>query len=145
MAENVAVHGQSTTLTAAADSGKALIEPVKSTNGSLHVSTDLLYGENATDDRLYGGAAPASKLAITATGAVKASAGKYYGYIVTTALSAAAVTIYDNASAASGTVIDVIAASTAAGTRGVLAAPVPCTAGIYASVAGTGTILFLYT
>jgi len=37
MADNVAVHGQSTTLTAAADSGKALIEPVKSTSNNLHV------------------------------------------------------------------------------------------------------------
>jgi hypothetical protein len=143
--DNVFVHGRSTTTTTTADTGKYVSEEVKVTNGQLHVSPGLISGENQTDDRLYGGPAPASKIAITATGAVKASAGKYYGYIVTTALSAAAVTIYDNASAASGTVIDVIPASTAAGTRGVLAAPVPCTNGMYANVAGTGTVLFLYT
>lgn len=105
----------------------------------------LLAGENQTDDRLYGGPAPASKTALTASGVVKASAGKYYGYIVTTALSAAAITIYDNASAASGTVVDVIPASTGAGTRGVLSAPVSCANGVYASFAGTGTVLFVYT
>lgn len=145
MADTTQIYGQSATNTTTADSGKYLLEAIKVTSGALHTSPGLLAGENQTDDRLYGGAAPASKIALTATGAVKASAGKYYGYIVTTALSAAAVTIYDNASAASGTVIDVIPASTAAGTRGVLAAPVPCTAGMYANVAGTGTILFLYT
>lgn len=117
-----------------------------STSNALHVvDVGLKYGENSTDDRLYGGAAPASKSALTGTAAVKASAGKYYGYTVTTALSAAAITLYDNASAASGTVIDVIAASTAAGTTKILAAPIPCTNGIYASFGGTGTVLFLYT
>jgi hypothetical protein len=108
----------------------------------------LLAGENQTDDRLYGGSAPASKSALTGTAAVKASAGKYYGYKVTTTLGAGAVTVYDNASAASGTVIDVIAASTAVGdTDGtiILPAPIPCSNGIYASFASTGTVLFLYT
>ncbi len=38
MADNVAVHGQSTTLVAAADTGKSLLEPVKSTSNSLHVA-----------------------------------------------------------------------------------------------------------
>jgi hypothetical protein len=107
----------------------------------------LLAGENQTDDRLYGGPAPASKSALTGTAAVKASAGKYYGYKVTTALSAAAITIYDNASAASGTVIDVIPASTGvtATNTTILPTPIPCSNGIYASFAGTGTVLFLYT
>jgi hypothetical protein len=54
------------------------------------------------------------------------------------------VTLYDNASAASGTVIDVIPTSTAAGTRGVLAQPVPVSNGVYASFASTGTVLFLH-
>ena len=105
----------------------------------------LLAGENQTDDRIYGGNKPASKSALTGTAAVKASAGLYYGYTVTTALSAAAITIYDNASAASGTVIDVIPASTAAGSTKNLASPIPCTNGIYASFGGTGTVLFPYT
>lgn len=83
------------------------------------------------------------KLAVTATGKVKGSPGYYWGYIVTTALSAAAVTLQDGVTAA-GTVIDVIPASTAAGTTKILATPVKCTAGIFATVAGTGTILFLF-
>lgn len=44
MADNVVVHGASTTLTAVDDSGKALSEPVKSTNGALHV-TNASYQE----------------------------------------------------------------------------------------------------
>lgn len=50
MAENVAVHGQSTTLTAAADSGKALIEPVKSTSNSLHVTEQGILGVGVADE-----------------------------------------------------------------------------------------------
>ena len=148
MADNVVVHGQSTTQALTQDAGKPLSEAVKSTSNALHTNPGLLYGENTTDDRLYGGPAPASKIALTATGAIKASAGKYYGYKVTTTLGAGAITVYDNASAASGTVIDVIAASTAVGdTDGtiILPAPIPCSAGMYASFASTGTVLFLYT
>ena len=83
------------------------------------------------------------KKSLTATGVVMPQKGSYWGYIVTTALSAAAVTIYDNASAASGTVIDVIPASAAIGTQKTFTTPVPCSSGIYASFAGTGTVLFL--
>lgn len=84
------------------------------------------------------------KTAATATMAVKPAKGYYYGYVVTTTLSAAAITLYDNASAASGTVIDVIPASAAAGTRALLPMGIPVTNGIYASFGGTGTVLFLY-
>lgn len=83
------------------------------------------------------------KSALTATGAVSAQKGYYWGYVVTTNVSAAAITIYDNASAASGTVIDVVPASTTAGTAKVFATPVPVASGIYASFGGTGTVLFL--
>lgn len=86
---------------------------------------------------------PAGKAAATATGTVKSGQGYYHGYVVTTALSAAAITIYDN-TAASGTVIDVIPASTAAGTRGILPNPIPISTGIHAAFGGTGTVLFVY-
>lgn len=86
---------------------------------------------------------PSGAIALTGTGAVRAKRGYYHGYIVTVA-TAGAVTIYDNASAASGTIIDVIPTSTAAGTRGVLAQPVPVAKGVYASFASTGTVLFLH-
>lgn len=87
---------------------------------------------------------PSGKTALTANGSVKGVAGAYHGYIVTTATATAAITLYDNTSAA-GTVIDVIPATTAAGTRGILAQPVPCTNGIYAQFGtATGTVLFLY-
>ncbi len=131
-------------------SGGAKIEDVNSLNGALMTyDTSVPPGGDlstaaGSGGRTWGGPKADSKTAITATGTVKSGAGYYYGWIVTTALSAAAVTIYDN-TVASGTVIDVIAASTAAGTRGVLPTPIPCSTGIHAVVGGTGTILFLYT
>ena len=107
------------------------------------VNTAIEPGHDSTFDRTWGGRMPSSKSALTATGAVGAAgARKYHGYVVTTALSAAAITLYDN-TAASGTVIDVIPASTAAGTFRECA--IPCSNGIYASFAGTGTVLFLYS
>jgi hypothetical protein len=80
---------------------------------------------------------------LTATGAVKASPGRLASVLVTTALSAAAVTIYDNASAASGTVLAVIPASSAIGTR--IVVDLPAFTGIYASFGGTGTVVFGYS
>lgn len=83
------------------------------------------------------------KTAATATGNIQTNSGYYYGYIVTTVIGAGTVTLYDNTSAA-GTVIDLIPATTAAGTRGVLAQPVPVANGIHAVFASTGTVLFLH-
>lgn len=80
----------------------------------------------------------------TTTGAVHTQKGYYHGCVVTTTLSAAAITLYDNASAASGTVIGVIPASAAAGTAYTFPSPIPVANGIYASFAGTGTVLFLH-
>jgi len=82
---------------------------------------------------------------LTASGALLAiPEGEYVGFVVTTALSAAAITIYDNASAASGTIIDVIPASTAAGTRVNNASPIRVKNGIYVSFGGTGTVTFFF-
>lgn len=83
------------------------------------------------------------KLEVTATGQVSKLPCYYHGYTVTTALSAAAVTLQDGLTA-TGTVVDVIPASTAAGTTKMLTTPVKCTAGLFATVAGTGTILFIF-
>lgn len=101
----------------------------------------LLAGELQQFNRQAGGPiAPYSNK--TATGVVESGPAICYGYIVTTAMSAAATTVYDNASAASGTVLFVIPASTAVGVYqwpvGVLV-----NNGIYASFAGTGTVNFL--
>lgn len=131
-------------VTDSADPSKTM--QVSGTSNAQHVLDVAVHpGEDSTFDRTWGGPRASNKSSLTGNGAVgTAGARMYYGYIVTTALSAAAITIYDNTSAA-GTVIDVIAASTAAGTRGVLPCPVPCSTGIYASFAGTGTVLFLYS
>jgi len=79
-------------------------------------------------------------LSLTATGAVKTSAGRLLKVIITTTMSAAATTIYDNASAASGTILFVIPASATAGT--IYDINLPAINGIYASFAGTGTVTF---
>jgi len=82
------------------------------------------------------------KTALTASGAALGQRGKYWGYTVTTVVGASPVTIYDGTSAA-GTIIDVIPAATTAGTTKTLTTPVPCTIGVFASFASTGTVIFL--
>ena len=99
---------------------------------------------SATDVPNQGkGADSADYTNLTATGAVRAVPATFLGYEVTTALSAAAITIYDNASAASGTVLCVIPASTAVGAYK-LPVGIKATNGIYASFGGTGTVNFLW-
>jgi hypothetical protein len=109
------------------------------------IMSSLLAGENQTDDRMYGGNCPSSYTVLTGGGVIKASAGKYYGYRVTGNMGAGAITIRDNASADTGNIIDVIPASTSAPANGILATPIPCTNGIKATFASTGTVLFLFT
>ena len=138
MGQHVTIHGKTTEAFNGQD-GKWI--PLRTNSaGQLEVAT--LAGELTQFNRLAGGpiATYANK---TATGAVAAAPCIVYGYNVTTAMSAAATTVYDNASAASGTVLFVIPASTAVGQYffpvGVLAVN-----GVYASFAGTGTVNFLY-
>ena len=138
MANHVTVHGKTNSEFNGQD-GKWI--PLR-LNSLGQLETALLSGELPQYNRLAGGNI-AQYTALTATGAVAARPAICYGYIVTTALSAAAITVYDNASAASGTVLFTIPASTAPGVytfnTGMLT-----TAGIYASFGGTGTVNFLY-
>lgn len=83
-------------------------------------------------------------LSLTASGVIQGTPARYTGYVVTTVLSAAAIAIYDHASAASGTIVDVIPASSAVGTKGSFAQPIRCVNGLYASFGGTGTVTFLF-
>lgn len=80
--------------------------------------------------------------ALTASGVVKPSPGRLLKIIVTTVLGAGAVTVYDNASTNSGTVLAVIAASAAAGT--IADINLPAVNGIYVSFASTGGITVGY-
>jgi hypothetical protein len=101
-------------------------------------------GEDATYDRTWGGPKATSKIALTGNGVIKAAAGYFYGYIVTTVTATAAIQVFDNASTNSGTVIDTIATATAVG-HYVLPTPVPCTNGMFAQFGtATGTVLFLF-
>lgn len=89
---------------------------------------------------------PSGKVSRTTSGVVRGNGGYYHGYIVTTVTATGAINIYDNASAASGTIVDTIPAATAAGTQRILPLPIPMTNGIYADFAGgaTGTVLFVH-
>lgn len=79
----------------------------------------------------------------TTTGVVKAQKGYYWGYVVTVATSAV-ITVYDNASAAAGTVVCVIPITAAAGAAQMFDTAIPISNGLYANFAGTGTVLFLH-
>jgi hypothetical protein len=92
------------------------------------------------DDAGYPSVASAAT-PLTATGAVKAAPGRLLKMIVTTALSAA-VTVYDNTAAASGTILFATAATPAVGT--IYDVNLPAVNGVYASFAGTGAITFGY-
>jgi len=109
------------------------------TTGQLDIAP--LAGELAQFDRMAAGSV-ASYVNLTADGVIAAAPCIVYGYIVTTAMSAAATTVYDNASAASGTVLFVIPASTAVGQYS-FPVGVLTTNGAYADFAGTGTVNFL--
>lgn len=127
------------------DTTSNVATPIKATAGALHVNNVADEpGHDETYDRTWGGPRASRTNAITADTQVKASAGIYYGYIVTTATASAAISIYDN-TAESGTVIDVIPASTAVG-KYISPVGIACTTGIYAGYAAsaTGTIIVLY-
>lgn len=137
MGMHVTLHGKTTESFNGQD-GKWI--PIR-TNGVGQLEIAAVSGELATYNRLAAG--PISNYTVkTTSGVVEAASCIIYGYIVTSAMSAAATTVYDNASAASGTVLFIIPASTAVGQYsfpvGVIA-----TNGLYASFAGTGTVNFL--
>jgi len=137
---NALVQGKSTTNLN--PSGAGFTEDINSTAGALHVyQASLSAGESQQFDRTFGGPLAQYNNA-TASEAIKTGAGVAYGYIVTTAMSAAATTVYDN-TAASGTVLFVIPASTAVGVYQ-FPVGVKFNTGLYASFAGTGTVNFLY-
>ena len=90
------------------------------------------------------GSAPVANYTnLTATGIVVGRPAVFLGWEVTTAMSAAVTTIYDNASAASGTILAVIPASAAVGGYK-LPVGIKAVNGIFASFAGTGTVNFLW-
>lgn len=73
--------------------------------------------------------------------AVKATAAMYGGYTVQeTAGSAATVRIYDNASAASGTLIGAVNLAANGSADVSLVYPTWCVNGIYVDVGGAGTV-----
>lgn len=137
MGMHVTLHGKNSTPVNGQDGSW---QPVK-VNASGQLSIALLNGELTQFNRLAGGPI-APYVNKTASAVLSAVPCIVYGYVVTVAMSAAATTVYDNASAASGTVLFVIPASTAVG-QYMFPVGMIATAGAYASFAGTGTVNFL--
>lgn len=88
--------------------------------------------------------AKVNRTPVTADTLVKSGQVVYRGYIVTTVTATGPITLYDN-TAESGTVVDVIAAATAAGTYRNINPGIVCETGLYAGFSGgaTGTVLIL--
>ena len=81
----------------------------------------------------------------TADAAIKASAGVLRGVaLITDGTNLGTVVIYDNASAASGTVLFKMSASGASGGREAMNLDIPASTGIYADVSGTGAGYIVY-
>ena len=124
--------------------GAPKIEDLTSTNGSLNVNVSSSAGSDVTFDRSWGGGM-AKTVSLSADGQVGvAGPCIYYGYLVTTALSAAVCNVLDATAAGTGTIVDIIAASAAAGVQNRLATGIYCANGCYADFAGTGTVTFFY-
>ena len=101
-------------------------------------------GMDASFDRVWGGGL-AKAVSLTADGQIGvAGPCIYYGHVVTTALSAAVVNVRDATAAGAGTILDIIAASAAAGVKNILPVGIYCATGCYADFAGTGTVTFYY-
>lgn len=86
------------------------------------------------------------KKAIAAAGVVSPNDGNYVGYTVTVVTAVGEIRVYDNATAASGTLIDVIPVGTAAGANRNLATPIALKNGLYVDYVGgaTGSVTFFY-
>jgi len=144
MSDYVSIEGQSTTLNTGTSSGsKPQAEPIKSTSGAAHVNVvSQLSGESLVFDRMFGGPM-CYAYSLTADGQIGvAGPTLFYGYMVTTALSAAVINVRDATAAGTGTIIDIVAASAAAGTTHFFPAGIYCANGAYADFAGTGTVTF---
>lgn len=137
MGQHATIHGKNTT---AAHGASGTWVPITA-NDAGQLSIQLLNGELTQFNRMAGGNI-SPYVNLTASGIVSATPAIIYGYIVTVAMSAAATTVYDNASAASGTVLFVIPASTAVGVY-LFPTGILTNNGAYASFAGTGTVNFV--
>lgn len=130
------IHGKNTT---PANGASGTWQPVQ-VNSSGQMVVAPLSGELTQFNRLAAGSI-SPYVNLTASGSVSTTPCIVYGYVVTSAMSAAATTVYDNTSAA-GTVLFVIPASTAVGTY-LFPVGMLTNIGAYASFAGTGTVNFL--
>lgn len=81
---------------------------------------------------------PANVLYVSSSGAVKAAPGELLGVVLAGGTAASTVTIYDNPSAASGTVLLVLKCAANEGAVFSAPAPIRASAGLYAALDGSG-------
>jgi hypothetical protein len=112
--------------------------------GEIRVADVAVHpGEDAGFDRTFGGAMAAYS-SKSADAQIGAGPCLYYGYTVTGATATGVIEIRDAVSAGTGTVIDTIAAATAAGTAKSYPYGIYCAAGLYIDFTGTGTVVVHY-
>lgn len=106
---------------------------------------DYLLGEDAGFDRIWGGGL-AKKAVLAADGQVGiAGPCVYYGHIVTSPLGAGVLNVRDATTAGTGDIVDIIAASAAAGVKNNLPVGIYCPTGVYADfTAAGGSVTFFY-
>jgi hypothetical protein len=120
-------------------------EAVNSTSNALHVANMAAEpGGDDLFDAVWGGARM-RKTSLSADGQIGvAGPCYYYGYLVTTGLGAGVINVRDAIAAGSGDIVDIVAASAAAGVQNRLPGGVYCPNGVYADFASTGTATFFY-
>ena len=84
---------------------------------------------------------PGNSVAITEDGAVAAGSGRVSGVVVTAAAATASLILYDNPSAASGTVL--LSLSAVADTSVVYNVPFVFSTGVYADIGGAGAAAYV--
>lgn len=108
------------------------------------INTAIEPGHDSTFNRTWGGGM-AKSVSLTADGQIGiAGPCIYYGCIVTSALGAGVINIRDATAAGTGTIVDIVAASAAAGIEKARPFGVYCANGAYADFASTGTVTFFY-
>ena len=117
----------------------------KGTSGAMHVlNVAVEPGQSSSFDRTWGGGM-CKTTSLSADGQIGAAGPCiYYGHIVTTGLGAGVVNVRDATAAGTGTILDIIAASAAAGVTKNLSTGIYCANGCYADFASTGTVTFYY-
>jgi hypothetical protein len=120
------------------------VEQKSTSNAGWVLDVAVHPGDDSVFSRNWGGPMM-KKVSLSADGQLGvAGPCLYYGYIVTTALSAAVCNVRDAVAAGTGDIVDIVAASAAAGIQNRLPGGVYCPTGAFVDFTGTGAATFFY-